>query len=211
MTDLRRLHADDDHRTRPRRRGHRRRRVGTGYQLDFGWVTCRCWTSGDIRDTSGGHHPPWAVRRRPALAAYRAILGLGNSAGRSHWRSIVHPAAASSSTWAASLPRSLSRSTTPSARSSRCSGQPNTVDHLDERSAPEATSAHRPAPSRETLPILETVEQRITTNIDVSHVIERKRTALHAHASQIGSSLAGKLHTAQFCSAFGTASSIRTP
>lgn len=68
---------------------------------------------------------------------------------------------------------------------------------------------HRRAPSGETLQILKAVEQRITTNIDVRHVIERKRTALHAHASQIGSSLAGKLPAAQFSSAFGTEAYIR--
>ena len=56
---------------------------------------------------------------------------------------------------------------------------------------------HRPAPSGKTLHMLEAVEQRITTSIDVGHVIERKRTALHAHVSQIGSLLAGKLPTAQ--------------
>ncbi|MGH3530078.1 MAG: mycothiol conjugate amidase Mca, partial [Pseudonocardiaceae bacterium] len=55
----------------------------------------------------------------------------------------------------------------------------------------------------------ESVEQRITTTVDVGHVIDRKRTALHAHASQIGSSLAGKLPPAQFSSAFGTETYIR--
>ena len=54
---------------------------------------------------------------------------------------------------------------------------------------------HRPAPSGKTLHMLEAVEQRITTSIDVGHVIERKRTALHAHVSRIGSLLAGKLPT----------------
>ncbi|HVE97209.1 MAG TPA: hypothetical protein VNA67_09535 [Pseudonocardiaceae bacterium] len=58
--------------------------------------------------------------------------------------------------------------------------------------------------------MLEAVEQRITTSIDVSHVIERKRTALHAHVSQFSSSLAGKLPAAQFSYAFGTETYIRT-
>jgi LmbE family N-acetylglucosaminyl deacetylase len=57
--------------------------------------------------------------------------------------------------------------------------------------------------------ILEAVEQRITTIIDVSQVVDRKRTALHAHASQIGSSLAGKLPASQFSYAFGAESYIR--
>ena len=69
---------------------------------------------------------------------------------------------------------------------------------------------HRAAPSGETLQILEAVEQRITTIVDVSQVIERKRTALHAHASQIDSSLAGKLPVSQFRYAFGTEAYIRT-
>lgn len=67
----------------------------------------------------------------------------------------------------------------------------------------------RPAPSGETLRMLESVDQRITTTVDVGHVIDRKRTALHAHASQIGSSLAGKLPAAQFSYAFGTETYIR--
>lgn len=69
---------------------------------------------------------------------------------------------------------------------------------------------HRPAPSGKTLHMLEAVERRITTSIDVGHVIERKRTALHAHVSQIGSSLAGRLPAAQFSYAFGTETYIRT-
>ena len=67
----------------------------------------------------------------------------------------------------------------------------------------------RPTPSGETLRLLETVEQRITTIVDVSQVVDRKRTALHAHASQIGSSLAGKLPASQFRYAFGTETYIR--
>lgn len=67
----------------------------------------------------------------------------------------------------------------------------------------------RAAPSGETLRMLESVDQRITTTADVSQVVDRKRTALHAHASQIGSSLAGKLPATQFAYAFGTESYIR--
>ena len=68
----------------------------------------------------------------------------------------------------------------------------------------------RATPSGETLRILETVEQRITTIVDVSQVVDRKRIALHAHASQLGSSLAGKLPASQFHYAFGTEAYIRT-
>ncbi|MGH3963543.1 MAG: PIG-L family deacetylase [Pseudonocardiaceae bacterium] len=57
--------------------------------------------------------------------------------------------------------------------------------------------------------LLERIEQRITTTVDVSHVIKRKRTALHAHASQIGSSLAGKLPVDLFTHAFSTETYIR--
>lgn len=67
----------------------------------------------------------------------------------------------------------------------------------------------RPAPSGETLRMLESVEQRITTTVDVGQVINQKWTALHAHASQIGSSLAGKLPPAQFSDAFSTEEYIR--
>ncbi|MGH3800423.1 MAG: PIG-L family deacetylase [Pseudonocardiaceae bacterium] len=57
--------------------------------------------------------------------------------------------------------------------------------------------------------LLERIEQRITTTVDVSHVIERKRTAVHAHTSQIGSSLAGKLPADLFAYAFSTETYIR--
>lgn len=67
----------------------------------------------------------------------------------------------------------------------------------------------RPAPSEEVLRMLESVERRITTTIDVGQVIDQKRAALHAHASQIGSSLAGKLPAAQFSYAFGIEQYIR--
>ena len=67
----------------------------------------------------------------------------------------------------------------------------------------------RAAPSGETLRMLESVDRQITTTVDVSHVVARKRAALHAHASQIGSSLAGKLPASQFSYAFSTESYIR--
>ena len=51
---------------------------------------------------------------------------------------------------------------------------------------------HRPSASRERQTILESVEQQITTVINVHHVVDRKRAALHSHSSQLDSSLAGK-------------------
>lgn len=42
---------------------------------------------------------------------------------------------------------------------------------------------HRPTPSIETLHTLDSVDQRITTKVDVAHVIDRKRAALHSHAA----------------------------
>ncbi|MBV8993769.1 MAG: PIG-L family deacetylase [Pseudonocardiales bacterium] len=68
----------------------------------------------------------------------------------------------------------------------------------------------RPTPSEERRRALESVDRQITTIINVDHVIDRKRAALHSHASQIDSSLAGKLPAAQFLSAFGTEAYIRT-
>ncbi len=46
--------------------------------------------------------------------------------------------------------------------------------------------------------------------VAASQVVDRKRAALHAHASQIDSSLAGKLPASQFRYAFGTEAYIRT-
>lgn len=57
---------------------------------------------------------------------------------------------------------------------------------------------------------LESVERRITTSIDVSAVIERKRDALHAHESQLNSSLAAKLPLDLFSYAFGTETYVLT-
>ncbi|WP_285742812.1 PIG-L family deacetylase [Lentzea sp. NBRC 105346] len=57
---------------------------------------------------------------------------------------------------------------------------------------------------------LDEVDRRITTTIDARHVVDRKRAALHAHASQIASSLAGKLPPAEFAEAFGIEDYILT-
>ena len=68
---------------------------------------------------------------------------------------------------------------------------------------------HRPSPSAEKQRVLDFVDQQITTVIDVDHVIDRKRAALHSHASQNGSSLGGKLPATQFRSTCGIESYIR--
>jgi LmbE family N-acetylglucosaminyl deacetylase len=66
-----------------------------------------------------------------------------------------------------------------------------------------------PTPTDDVAAALAGVEQRITTTVDVRAVIDRKHAALHAHASQINSSLAGRLPLDQFRYAFGTEEFIR--
>jgi LmbE family N-acetylglucosaminyl deacetylase len=66
-----------------------------------------------------------------------------------------------------------------------------------------------PVPTAEVAAALAGVEQRITTTVDVGTVIERKHAALHAHASQIHSSLAGRLPLDLFRHVFGTEDFIR--
>jgi LmbE family N-acetylglucosaminyl deacetylase len=56
---------------------------------------------------------------------------------------------------------------------------------------------------------MELVERRITTTIDATHVVGRKRAALHAHESQLGSSLAAKIHPDLFPDVFGIETFIR--
>jgi LmbE family N-acetylglucosaminyl deacetylase len=65
---------------------------------------------------------------------------------------------------------------------------------------------HRPAPDAT---VLEQVEQRITTTVDVHQVVDRKRAGLFAHTSQLGSSLAAKLSPEAFARVFGTETYIR--
>lgn len=56
---------------------------------------------------------------------------------------------------------------------------------------------------------LEAIDARITTRVDVRHVVGRKRAALFEHVSQLGSSLAAKLNVDQYESIFGTEAFIR--
>ncbi|WP_186763023.1 PIG-L family deacetylase [Lentzea tibetensis] len=65
---------------------------------------------------------------------------------------------------------------------------------------------HRDKPSGA---VLDEVDRRITTTIDARHVVERKYAALHSHASQLASSLAGKLPPAEFAVAFGVEDYVR--
>ena len=57
---------------------------------------------------------------------------------------------------------------------------------------------------------MEEAEQRITTTIDIQPVLERKREALFAHASQIQDSWFSKLPSEVATAAFGRESFIRT-
>jgi LmbE family N-acetylglucosaminyl deacetylase len=68
---------------------------------------------------------------------------------------------------------------------------------------------NRPAPDADLREALERVEQRITTIVDVSHVVEQKRAALFAHASQTGSSLAAKLPADLFADVLSPEAFIR--
>jgi LmbE family N-acetylglucosaminyl deacetylase len=66
-----------------------------------------------------------------------------------------------------------------------------------------------PEPDPEMLRMMDAVEARITTVVDVSAVVERKRTALATHASQIEESLWGHLPTEAFGPIFGEEAFIR--
>lgn len=67
-----------------------------------------------------------------------------------------------------------------------------------------------PAPTAEAATALADVERRITTTIDVSAVVDHKYAALHAHASQLDASLAGKLPPELFRRTFGVEEFIHT-
>jgi len=56
---------------------------------------------------------------------------------------------------------------------------------------------------------LDDVDHRITTTIDTRAVVDRKRAALHCHASQLDSSIAGKLPPAEFAEVFGVEDFVR--
>lgn len=67
----------------------------------------------------------------------------------------------------------------------------------------------RPEPSPELARTLAAVEGRIAATVDVSRVVGRKRAGLHAHASQLNSSLAAKLPPELFAHAFSAESYLR--
>jgi LmbE family N-acetylglucosaminyl deacetylase len=66
-----------------------------------------------------------------------------------------------------------------------------------------------PQPDPEQLRVLDAVEARITTTIDVGPFVERKRIALATHASQIEESFWARLPTDAFGTLFGEESFVR--
>jgi LmbE family N-acetylglucosaminyl deacetylase len=66
-----------------------------------------------------------------------------------------------------------------------------------------------PQPDPKQLRMMDAVEARITTTIDVSPFTERKRIALACHASQIEESLWARVPTDAFRSLFGEEAFIR--
>jgi LmbE family N-acetylglucosaminyl deacetylase len=66
-----------------------------------------------------------------------------------------------------------------------------------------------PEPDPEQLAMLDAVEARITTSIDVARVVERKHRALATHASQIAESFWSRLPPDAFGTLFGEESFIR--
>ncbi|GGM45906.1 GlcNAc-PI de-N-acetylase [Longimycelium tulufanense] len=78
------------------------------------------------------------------------------------------------------------------------------------RGALAGVGIERPSPTAELVAAWERTEQRITTTIDAEHVIERKQAALHAHASQLGSSMVAKLPAELFARVFSVEAFIRT-
>jgi LmbE family N-acetylglucosaminyl deacetylase len=66
-----------------------------------------------------------------------------------------------------------------------------------------------PEPDPEQMRLLDEVEARITTVVDIGPFVERKRTALAIHASQLEESFFGKLPTEAFDALFGEEAFIR--
>jgi LmbE family N-acetylglucosaminyl deacetylase len=68
---------------------------------------------------------------------------------------------------------------------------------------------HRPAPDAGKREALAAIDRRITTRVEISHVVRTKRAALFEHKSQLGNSLAAKLTEEQYASVFAAESFIR--
>ena len=66
-----------------------------------------------------------------------------------------------------------------------------------------------PEPDPEQMRLLDAVEARITTVVDIGPFVEQKRTALVTHASQLEESFFGKLPTEAFSALFGEEAFIR--
>jgi LmbE family N-acetylglucosaminyl deacetylase len=67
-----------------------------------------------------------------------------------------------------------------------------------------------PDPNSEWMRRMEEVEARITTSVDVGPFVERKRTALAAHASQMEESFFGRIPPEAFDAIFARESFIRS-
>lgn len=68
---------------------------------------------------------------------------------------------------------------------------------------------HRPEPDEQRQRVLDLIESRITTRVDLGSAVRRKRAALFEHASQLASSSAAQLSAEQYESVFGTELFIR--
>ena len=66
-----------------------------------------------------------------------------------------------------------------------------------------------PQPDPEQLRMMDTVEARITTAIDVGPFVERKRLALASHASQMDESFRARVPSEAFGALFGEESFIK--
>jgi LmbE family N-acetylglucosaminyl deacetylase len=66
-----------------------------------------------------------------------------------------------------------------------------------------------PQPDPEQLRVMDAVEARITTAIDVGPFVDRKRAALATHASQVDESFWGRLPAEAFGALFGEETFIR--
>ncbi|GAB1691158.1 PIG-L family deacetylase [Krasilnikovia sp. M28-CT-15] len=79
----------------------------------------------------------------------------------------------------------------------------------DLRAALNRIGIARPAPDATRRAEMDAVQQRISTTIDARAVADRKRRALLAHRSQLGSSLAAKLPPELFAEVLGVETYIR--
>ncbi|WP_342760429.1 PIG-L deacetylase family protein [Nocardia arthritidis] len=67
----------------------------------------------------------------------------------------------------------------------------------------------RPKPGIERLQVTDRIDREITTSLDISSVLERKRAALYSHRSQIHNSTAAKVPAGEWSEVFRTEEHIR--